>query len=518
MTFGGITGDSVAGRLLALALVVLLLLWAVIWIVTRIARLVLRRGPPFVAAVRSALLAWANRRHSWLARQLLSLLDPARSEMPGLALAAVALVGSAWAFLGILEDVVTGDPLVRADTAVYALLQGLRSPVGDAIMVTVTELGDTAVVIPVAAVATAWFLWRRAWHAAAYWLGAVVLASLFNSLVKFALSRPRPLDELYAGVGAFSFPSGHTTVNTAMYGFLGILVVRELGPKRGLPAAAAIAGFVAMIAFSRLYLGAHWFSDVAAGLAFGMAWISLLGVAYHRHRQKDIAAGGLLIAVGLALAIAGATNIYRQHATDLQRYAVSAKTVTLPASAWLAAGWQTQPARRTDLFGEFEEPLNVQWAGAPAAIDARLLADGWQRPPALTPGSALAWISPGRDVGKLPLTPLLQDGLAPALTFIRLRPGSARLALRLWATRTMIESGPSAALPLFLGAVSEERLEHPVWPFTIAATQPDWNGPRDALADDLDDDLGDIRLAARPAPPADAAWDGRVLLLQTPAP
>jgi hypothetical protein len=114
----------------------------------------------------------------------------------------------------------------------------------------------------------------------------------------------------------------------------------------------------------------------------------------------------------------------------------------------------------------------------------------------------------------LPLTPLLQDGLAPALALVRPRSGSVRLVLRLWATRTVIETGPSAAQPLFLGAVSEERLEHPIWPFAIAATEHDWNRPRDALAEDL----GDGRLVTRPAAAAGSAWDGRVLLLQTPAP
>jgi undecaprenyl-diphosphatase len=61
---------------------------------------------------------------------------------------AVVLIGSAWLFFGILEDVVSGDPLVRADTAIYNALQDLRTAPGDAVMIAFTELGDTSSSLP----------------------------------------------------------------------------------------------------------------------------------------------------------------------------------------------------------------------------------------------------------------------------------------------------------------------------------------------------------------------------------
>jgi undecaprenyl-diphosphatase len=64
-------------------------------------------------------------------------------------LSAVLLVGAAWLFFCILEDVVTGDPLLLADSAIYHVIQELRTAPSDAVMIAITELGDTTVVAAV---------------------------------------------------------------------------------------------------------------------------------------------------------------------------------------------------------------------------------------------------------------------------------------------------------------------------------------------------------------------------------
>jgi len=74
----------------------------------------------------------------------------------------VLLIGAAWLFFGILEDVVSSDPLVLADSAIFRALQDLRSAPGDAVMIAITELGDTAVVVAVTAIVFLWIVWKRA--------------------------------------------------------------------------------------------------------------------------------------------------------------------------------------------------------------------------------------------------------------------------------------------------------------------------------------------------------------------
>jgi undecaprenyl-diphosphatase len=216
------------------------------------------------------------------------LLDPSRPDAEGLALLGIALLAAAWLFLATLEKVLIGGRLVRLDNTIYHALQILRTPPADAAMVLFSELGDPTVVIVVTGIVFVWFVWKRAWRTAFYWLAAIAGGSAVNTAIKAALRRSRPGEPLYDGWSAYSFPSGHSTVNVVLYGFLGFLICREIRPARRVPIALAAGLLVILIAFSRLYLCAHWVSDVIGGLAFGTAWLAVVGFSYLRKRPEPV--------------------------------------------------------------------------------------------------------------------------------------------------------------------------------------------------------------------------------------
>src|SRR5207249_2984553 len=126
---------AAAGRLAVLLVALIFVLWVTIWVV----RYAVRRGIPILLVYLERLARWADARDTWTSRQIRSLLDPAQKETKILAALALLLVAAAWTFFGILEDVVSGDPLVRTDAAVYQILQDLRTPLGDSLMVGFTE-------------------------------------------------------------------------------------------------------------------------------------------------------------------------------------------------------------------------------------------------------------------------------------------------------------------------------------------------------------------------------------------
>ncbi len=354
-----------------------------------------------------------------------------------------------------------------------------------------------------------WLVWKRAWRTAAYWLGAIAGASALNTVVKVALHRARPGELLYTGSSAFSFPSGHSTVNIVLYGFLAFLIARELQPARRLAIAFAAASFVLLIAFSRLYLGAHWFSDVVGGLAFGMAWIIALGFSYLRKRIEAVGATGLITVGCTTLALAGGVNIDRHYAFDIQRYAVKSTTPTMPSEVWWTTGWQQLPSRRVDLIGEIEEPLTIQWAGDLASFEAILLGKGWRAPAPWTPPNTLAWLTANADPAALPVVPRLANGRLPSLTLVmpdKSTSNQSRFVLRLWTVDLKLTDQTS--LPLWVGSVVEERLDRPLSLVTLTITQPGMNAPRDVLAQEVQSG----RLAQRSNANMIASWDGRVLL------
>lgn len=263
---------------------------------------------------------------------LLKILGPSGPELPLLAVSAIAVMGGLWAFFGILEDVITGDPLVFVDEIAYDALLQLRSYWGDFGLVAITQLGDLQVVFPVAATGVATFVALGKRRAAMYLVLAVVGASMWVQLAKLLLQRSRPVD-LYAGASQFSFPSGHATMSVVVFGFIAILLAHGTTQHMRRKIIGSALSLILLIGFSRIYLGAHWLSDVVAGLSFGAAWIALLSIAYFRVAPEPLPGSTLFIIFVAVLLGSGALHVARSHANDLKRYAAAGGTSSGTAPA-----------------------------------------------------------------------------------------------------------------------------------------------------------------------------------------
>jgi membrane-associated phospholipid phosphatase len=104
-------------------------------------------------------------------------------------------------------------------------------------------------------------------------LTAAVFSTAINLLVKDLIQRPRPapaLVNVFATLTDYSFPSGHVMFYLGFFGFIGFLAFTLLKPsfKRGL-LMVIFGGLVALIGVSRIYLGAHWASDVLGSYLLG---------------------------------------------------------------------------------------------------------------------------------------------------------------------------------------------------------------------------------------------------------
>ncbi len=484
-----------------------LLLVVLVWLLLQAVRFLSRRAYPLLHGGLVRLRLWAAGRDTAVARGVSALLDPDRPEARILLLLGVLLAGAAWLFLAILEDVVSGDPLVRADAAIYHALQGLRTATGDRVMISFTELGDTVVVIAVTAAVFVYLAARRRWRSAAYWLAAVAGASALNTVIKLALHRARPGELLFTGASAFSFPSGHSTANLAMYGFLGFLAAREVRPALRPAIGISVITLVLLIAGSRLYLGAHWFSDVVAGLAFGTLWLAMLMMFYIRKPAPPLGAWGLLATALVALGLAGGANNLLHHVSDTTRYAVQLQQgQSMPRATWLQSGWRLLPTWRIDLGGETEEPLTLQWAGNLDVLAQDLGDQGWQPAPALSPASALGYFAPGVAAADLPVLPRFSGGQLPAIVLVRATVPDGRMVLRLWASGLDVD----AVTPVWIGSVVEEHARHMAKLMTVIDTSPDADAPRDAVVKSLPSGQWRTR------PEMAAGWDGRVWLGQAP--
>jgi len=129
--------------------------------------------------------------------------------------------------------------------------------------------------------------WTRRCLQLAAFVGAVVTSELCIGPLKALLDRPRPLGSLVSTDSA-SFPSGHAIA--ASVTALGLVLVFAPAVNKRMHWTVVASSFAALMAMSRTYLGAHWASDVVAGVGIGtglaVVWPAALELARERYRAQ----------------------------------------------------------------------------------------------------------------------------------------------------------------------------------------------------------------------------------------
>ncbi|HEU4630492.1 MAG TPA: phosphatase PAP2 family protein [Gemmatimonadaceae bacterium] len=190
-----------------------------------------------------------------------------------LILATGAMLAGTWAFAELAEQVREGTTQ-PFDDAVLRALDRLHAPWLETVMLEITSLGNGSVVVAMALVAGT-FLWLTRHRYSAALLGAATVgATLLSLLLKSIFHRPRPPEVTWGThVVTSSFPSGHATSAIVVYATIAYLVARLQRRRWARVATLALAAVaILLVAASRLFLGVHYPTDVAAGLAVGLAW------------------------------------------------------------------------------------------------------------------------------------------------------------------------------------------------------------------------------------------------------
>lgn len=245
-------------------------------------------APPvarLAAAVTRELAARAARRHSW--RSIASL----RPYAPVIAAGAAGFLLLLWAgdgFLDLVERLRADSPAMKhADAVAHTFAAAQRSPQLTQFFLAFTWLGNPIVMGGiVATVATALAITKR-YRWSLYLTMTTGLGALLNVALKQYFVRPRPdLSIAVRSAHGTSFPSGHAMGAAIVCGALSYLAYRGLRTWRSKAAVLALSVTVALtIALSRVYLGVHWLSDIAAGLTVGVAWVAITTTTYEVVRR-----------------------------------------------------------------------------------------------------------------------------------------------------------------------------------------------------------------------------------------
>ena len=198
---------------------------------------------------------------------------------PGLALGSAAVAMLLAAIILLAYGMHASDTLPALDRTVALAMREHAGPLVTGALRAATWLGSLAVVLPLTALGCALLMRRRRTLDAVLLTTTTLGAVVLNALAKLAVARPRPefVVPLIARPETFSFPSGHAAAASAFYLSAALLATEGQSWSRGRRALALAAALVVVgaVGLSRIYLGVHYLSDVAAGTALGTLWMVL---------------------------------------------------------------------------------------------------------------------------------------------------------------------------------------------------------------------------------------------------
>ncbi|MEP7068003.1 MAG: LssY C-terminal domain-containing protein [Usitatibacter sp.] len=190
--------------------------------------------------------------------------------------AGIALLMSAWLFFGVLQDITAKDPLVTLDLRIHNMAPLFRTQAMTWVMLRVTELGSAAVLATLCFGLALLAIARARPRPAVAFVVAPLSAGLVSFALKVAVGHARPMDSLVQTDTA-SFPSGHTIGAAVVYGLLLALLLRSGARRATKVAGATLLNLVIVgVGISRLYLGAHWPSDLLGSLAVALALLCVI--------------------------------------------------------------------------------------------------------------------------------------------------------------------------------------------------------------------------------------------------
>lgn len=183
--------------------------------------------------------------------------------------------------------VALANPLGGIDHGAALWFHTHLTPAFVSVLKGITEFGSSEWIAIVLAAGVLYFAFKRWWPALVTLVVAVPGGMLLNEWVKLLVHRHRPfVDGWFVDWSGYSFASGHTIGATLLYGQIALFLVPVVKSRRGRACLFSGALFIiSLVGFSRIALGAHYFTDVVGGMFLGATWLTLCVIASRPFRR-----------------------------------------------------------------------------------------------------------------------------------------------------------------------------------------------------------------------------------------
>jgi membrane protein DedA with SNARE-associated domain/membrane-associated phospholipid phosphatase len=463
---------SVAFTFIAKALLLILFLWFLYYLLTQTHRLIMKAIDKHAEHIKT----YFETRpilHNVFYRTSLDHLKKQCSYL-------LAFLTGTFGFLWIAYQVTTQGWFTDLNVPLAHLMHSLHTPFLTHAFSDISLFVDYNICYAWFGLLSWYFFWKREWLHLAIW---VILSMFFGyagiELLKNFYHNIRP-EYVHHITQSFSFPSGHTATSIIFFGFLMLYPFGQEKNNTSFSWLRSITLIVLfMVAFSRVFLGFHWLTDVLGGAFYGYAVIHLgyflssfsthplfskTNIKAHYFPEKKPTSLNqtslffekkqhimLLLAASVVFWVYADVHYFpRQLAVD------SGKPMqNIKQTKWMHQKKVNIAFIRKNRLGENAAPFNVQWLGPLESIKKTLLELGWKAH-RLHPGVWQRLIHQIKTEKKAfyPLFPPLYQNKPPAL-FMSTTRAQAQWTLRLWHSNITVEGRP-----LWIGTLSHAPKKH----------------------------------------------------------
>jgi len=389
-------------------------------------------------------------RHPTFRPLCLLLQDPYHPEGHGQLTLAFVFFFTLILTVALSMNVVHEGFMTHLNLPVHTFFRSIQTLLGTKIMVLVGLMGDKLILLPTSTAIFVLFAWQKQWRAALHWIAAIVLCAGFAYLVKQFSDYPRPLDVLSPNTSN-GFPSGHAAVSVIFFGFFSILISHNY-PRwlRGVIYGVSLF-LITAIVISRLYVGAHWFTDVLGGILIALCALFLVTLSYRRELYPKLHLTPVYVGALTVYLLVYSVVCYLEFDNLVNSYRPLWPSQQIKMNTWWDAD-HPHPLLWKNRFGVPIHLINLQWADTLPNIQQQLENNGWEVIPKQTFLNTLIRFSKNNGEKHLPLVPANYQGQTPVLVMVKATESHHRiLVLRLWDSRIDFTD---SSLPLWIGTVN----------------------------------------------------------------
>ena len=438
-----------AGRLSLVLIIGAVVLWFTWWIIWTAYEFLASRSARWMRHV----IRWL-RRHPVFSRIAGPLLDSSQPEVLSITMMGLLLVIVFWAIVILLFLSPFSESPQYIDQSVQAYALTLRNHIADPMMVAVTQLSRLWVLIPTSMAVLLWLIGADRQKAALHWLVAMGGGVFLQILLDWSLRATPLLSE--TGLNSFHAPSAALTLATVVLGYFAVMVAREIKRRKRKWPYVIVGLLLSVQVLARIYLGLDWFSGALLGVALGMAWTFVVGIAY---RQRAVRAfngmAASIIFFGM-LTVTFAWQVGENLERDIAAFKLPLPRREMTAQGWWQSEWQTLPRERAYSTSVAARELNFQYAGEPARLAQELEQHGWQEADSANWRWVLLSMNPAASESTL--QPLKRDYLGHPDVLLLHRLGGdpfKQETMRIWDSGVRLIPGGET---VYLGQVSTEAL------------------------------------------------------------